>query len=328
VKNVVILGSTGSIGSQVVDVCEKHPDSFHVIGLAAHKNATTILQQIRRLTPKYVCLYDEAAANEVLRRLDMQRAAVLHGLRGLQALASLPEADVIVIGMPGAIGLRPTLAAVRANKTVVNANKESIVIAGHIIMQEVRDRNLTFLPLDGEHLAIYQCLKNEDIASVKRIILTASGGPFRDVKTINALQRVTCTEALKHPTWSMGPKISVDSATLMNKGLEVIEAHHLFNMPYDMIDVVIHRESIVHGLVELRDGSVLAQLSVNDMRLAALYALSYPIRAHSKDDFLDLPATRRLTFEPPPRGSISLFETGTPGWYSRRSNAHSTQCSQ
>ncbi len=303
-KRVAVLGSTGSIGGQVLDVGEKYLERYSIVGLSAYRSVDKIIEQIERYKPKYACIADKRLAAGLNSAFLERNVMLLEGSEGLEELAGVEEADVVVIAIPGSAGLRPTLRAIEARKTVLDSNKESFAIAGQILMREARRSAALFLPLDGEHLAIHQCLNGERSASIRRIILTASGGAFRDVRDSKELQCVSWRDALRHPTWSMGSKITVDSATLMNKGLEVIVAHHFFDLPYDKIDVIIHRESIVHSIVEFVDGSMIAQLSVNDMRLAALYALSYPERLAGRYDFLDLVAKRQLSFEEP---RVDLF---------------------
>ncbi|MBC7340066.1 MAG: 1-deoxy-D-xylulose-5-phosphate reductoisomerase [Firmicutes bacterium] len=293
-RSLVILGSTGSIGQQALDLVRRYPGRLRVVGLGAGRRADLLLEQVHRFRPRVVALADPVAA----RRLETELPAgpvVLAGEEGMRELAGWPEADTVVVATSGLGGLVPTLAALQAGKRVALANKETLVAAGNLVMAAARGKEL--LPVDSEHVALHQCLRGEDPAAVRRIILTGSGGPFR---TLDApgLARVTAREALRHPVWKMGPKITVDSATLMNKGLEVIEAHHLFGVDYDRIEVLIHPEGVVHSLVEMGDGSVLAQLGPPDMRLALAYALFYPERVSPPVSLLEL-AGRTLTFEPP-----------------------------
>jgi 1-deoxy-D-xylulose-5-phosphate reductoisomerase len=302
-KRVVILGSTGSIGTQVFDVCEKNHKTIQIVGLSAFSNVNKLIEQMNKVNPRYVCIYEEKAARQ-LKKVVGQNTIVFHGMLGLLELVNVVEADTVVVGIPGSIGLKPILAAIDSQKNIINANKESVAIAGDIIMSKIREKNVSYIPLDGEHIAIHQCLKGEKNEDIRRVILTASGGAFREIKNHKTLSNVTYQDALKHPTWSMGNKITIDCATLMNKGLEIIEAHYIFNIPYEKLSVLIHKESIVHSMVELIDGSVIAQLSVNDMRLAALYALTYPIRTEGHYNFLDLISVKHLTFEEP---RIDLF---------------------
>lgn len=291
---VVILGSTGSIGLSTLAVLEHLPE-FRVVGLAAHRDIDVLERQARALSPKFVAVHDEAAARELRRRMG-GRIEVLAGPDGVVEAAGRPEAGVVVSAIVGSAGLRPTFEAVRLGKRVALANKETLVIGGELITAEMKRSGATLLPVDSEHSAIFQCLEGQAASSVRRVVLTASGGPFR---TRRDLSRVTVRQALKHPTWRMGRKITIDSATLMNKGLEIIEARWLFDLPVDRIDVMIHPQSIVHSLVEFVDGSVLAQLGLPDMRLPIQYALTHPRRAVSGRPRLDLTKVAALTFEPP-----------------------------
>lgn len=290
-KNVVILGSTGSIGVNTLKVIEAHADKYRVVGLAAKTNAALLARQARRFRPRAVALFDGLAMNGTA-----GRARWWSGMDGLCRLATLAEADVVVVALSGACGVLPTYEAIRKGKQIALANKEVLVAAGQVIMTEARKRGVSLLPVDSEHSAIFQCLQGSEPRAVKRVLLTGSGGPFR---LRRALKGVTPAEALNHPTWRMGKKISVDSATLMNKGLEMIEAHHLFGLSADQIQVVIHPQSIVHSLVEFQDGSMLAQLGLTDMRLPIQYALSYPERWPTGLRSLDLAEIGQLSFERP-----------------------------
>lgn len=294
-RHLVILGSTGSIGRQALDVVRRHPDRLRVVGLGAGSRIDLLSEQAREFGAQAVAVAHGEAARQAARELASRAVKVLAGDEGMRELATWPEADTVLVATSGLAGLVPTLAALEAGKRVALANKETLVAAGHLVMEAARGREL--LPVDSEHVAIHQCLRKEDPASVRRIILTGSGGPFRALDS-RALQHVTAREALRHPVWKMGPKVTVDSATLMNKGLEVIEAHHLFGVEFDRIEVVIHPEGWVHSLVEMQDGSVLAQLAPPDMRLPIAYALFYPERVSPPISLLDL-AGRNLTFEPP-----------------------------
>jgi 1-deoxy-D-xylulose-5-phosphate reductoisomerase len=299
-KKVVILGSTGSIGTQCLDVIAQWPDRFRVLGLATHRNASLLIEQAARFSPEHVALMDPGAAQaaEPLRQRGIQ---VHRGLEGLMALATLPQADTVVVATVGAIGLRPTLAAIAQGKAIALANKEVLVMAGELVMREAQRRGAPLLPIDSEHSAIMQCLVGGQKNEIRRIIVTASGGPFRK-KSADAMREITVKQALAHPTWSMGPKITIDSATLMNKGLEVIECYHLFGVPLEQIEVVVHPQSIVHSMVEFVDGSVIAQLASTDMRVPIQYALSYPERLSTHTGYLDLTRIGQLTFEPPDPG--------------------------
>ncbi len=290
---LAILGSTGSIGRQTLDVVRAHADRFEVVALAAGYNVRLLQQQVDRFRPRLVSV----ARPEDRQRVDAP--TVLAGAEGLIAVATVPDADLVVIATAGHEAIRPTLAAVLAGKTIALANKETIVCAGEIIMAEARRRGVQIRPIDSEHSALWQCLSvHHRREELERVTLTASGGPFRDTP-LEQLAHVTAAEALAHPVWKMGSKITVDSATLMNKGLEVIEAHWLFDLRFEQIDVLIHPQSVVHALVAFRDGSVVAQLAYPDMRLPIQYALGYPERLPAACPRLDLTAIGRLEFEPP-----------------------------
>jgi len=295
-KNVVILGSTGSIGLQALDVIEKHSELFNVIGIAAKDKVSLLGEQIKRYKVAAAAIGDDAYYKELSQMVD-NNCLVFAGVEGLCELASMPQADIIVVAVSGSVGIKPTLSAIRAQKRVALANKETLVAAGDIVIQKAKDCGAVIVPVDSEHSAIFQCLRGEE-RHLKKIWVTASGGPFKDFDT-EQLENVTVEMALKHPNWVMGPKITVDSATLMNKGLEVIEAQHLFGINYDRIDVVIQRESIIHSMVELIDGSFLAHLGSHDMRIPIQYALTYPERVESSAQELDLLALGSLHFEKP-----------------------------
>ncbi|MBX6423493.1 1-deoxy-D-xylulose-5-phosphate reductoisomerase [Thermosulfurimonas sp. F29] len=296
-KNIVVLGSTGSVGRQTLEVVEEFPDRFRVLALTAAGNWKLLAEQARRFRPRVVVILREDLYSPLREALPGE-TEVLCGERALSEVASHPEADLVVSAIVGMAGLSPTLAALSAGKTVALANKEALVTGGELVRGTLRKSRARILPVDSEHSAIFQVLKGQRRRDLKRIILTASGGPFR-TRPRESFARISPEEALKHPRWRMGAKITVDSATLMNKGLEVIEAHYLFRVSYDRIRVVIHPESIVHSLVEFRDGSLLAQLSLPDMRLPIAYALSYPERLPLPYPRLSLVEVGRLTFEPP-----------------------------
>lgn len=295
-RKIVVLGSTGSVGINTLRVVESLGDRFQIIGLTARKNINLLEKQIKKFHPKIVALADKKSAQELYGRFKSIR--ILSGQEGVIEVARLKEADLVVSAIVGASGLIPTLEAIKAKKTLALANKEALVMAGEIVMQEIHKRRVGILPVDSEHSAIFQCLKGERKEDVSRIILTASGGPFLNF-SLKRLKLVTPQEALKHPAWEMGKKITIDSATLMNKGLEVIEAHHLFGIDIDRIEVVIHREAIVHSLVEFVDGAMLAHLGTPDMRLPIQCALTYPERLPTPLEKLDLTKIRRLTFQKP-----------------------------
>jgi 1-deoxy-D-xylulose-5-phosphate reductoisomerase len=298
VKRVAILGSTGSIGRSALAVVDAHPDRLKAVSLAAGENAALLAEQVERYRPEVVAM----AAGEGIDRLKAvcgsHLPAVGTGAEGLVAVATHPSADIVICASAGTAGLEAVLAAIEAGKTIALANKEVLVMAGELVTAAARRRGVAILPVDSEHNAIHQCLHARPASEVRRIILTASGGPFRDYPA-EALNDVAPEAALRHPTWQMGRKITIDSATLMNKGLEVIEAHWLFGVTADQIDVVIHPQSIVHSLVELIDGSVMAQLGVTDMRLPIQYACSYPDRWDGALPSLDLTRAGRLEFLEP-----------------------------
>ncbi|MBI3990479.1 MAG: 1-deoxy-D-xylulose-5-phosphate reductoisomerase [candidate division NC10 bacterium] len=296
-KRVSILGSTGSIGVRTLDVIERHPDGFQVVALAAGTKVDLLAEQVLRFRPHLVSVATEEAAKELQRRLPRVPVNILWGEEGLVQVARTEEADLVVSALVGSTGLLPTLAAIRAGKDIALANKEVLVMAGELVTAEARKMGVKILPVDSEHSAIFQCLGHGGRQYLKKIILTASGGPFR-TRPKASFASVTPEEALNHPTWNMGRKITIDSATLMNKGLEVIEARWLFDLSLKEIDIIIHPQSIIHSLVEYMDGSILAQLSVTDMRLPILYALSYPKRLESPLPSLDLTTLAALTFEP------------------------------
>ena len=300
-KRIAILGSTGSIGCSALSVVESHPGQLEVIGLAAGENAQRFKDQVQRHQPKVVAMGSTAALEAVQPALggthgvEVQHAA---GADGLVAVATHPDVDLVLCATPGTAALDAVLAAIEAGKTIALANKEVLVVAGALMIEAARRCGVTILPVDSEHNAIHQCLHGRPAGEIKRLILTASGGPFRD-RTAAELPHVTPREALDHPTWNMGPKVTVDSSTLMNKGLEVIEARWLFGVAPEQIDVVVHPQSIVHSLVELCDGSLIAQLGVTDMRLPIQYAFSYPERWETQLPTLDLASCGRLDFDRP-----------------------------
>lgn len=296
-KNISVLGSTGSIGRQTLEVAAANPDKLKIKVLAAHKSDEILEEQINQFNPDFAVLTDKDAALRLKKRYN-GKTEILSGEEGLIAAATYDGADTVLASMVGYAGLRPTLAAINCGKNIALANKETLVAAGSIVMQAAQDNNVSITPVDSEHSAIFQSLQGGKANEVKRLIITASGGPFRGKKRAE-LENVTLAQCLNHPNWSMGKKITVDSSTLANKGLEVIEAHWLFNMPYEKIDVVVHPQSIVHSLVEFCDGSVIAQMGEPDMRLPIQYALSYPDRFNYSFDKLDLVKAATLTFEAP-----------------------------
>lgn len=304
-KRISILGSTGSIGRQTLDVAEKLQIS--VAALAASRNVELLEAQCRKFRPELAVLFDEAAAEELKRRLSDMNIKVAGGMEGLLAAAVLDSADTVVTAVSGMIGLRPTLAAIERGKRIALANKETLVCAGELVMREAQRRGAEIIPVDSEHSAIFQCLMGcRDRSEVRRLILTCSGGPFYG-KTAAELQEVTRVDALRHPNWKMGPKITVDCATLMNKGLEVIEAMRLYGLPLEQVTAVIHRQSIVHSLVEFRDGAVMAQLGTPDMRIPIGLALTYPKREENPAPPLDLLSCPPLTFAAPDEEAFRCF---------------------
>jgi 1-deoxy-D-xylulose-5-phosphate reductoisomerase len=306
-KRLAILGSTGSIGTHTLDVVRAHPEEFQVTALAAGANLDLLERQARQFSPRLVSVATEAGARELRRRLGTGQTEVVWGTDGLVGVASGTHADTVVSAIVGAAGLLPTMAAVRAGKAVALANKESLVMAGGLVMAAARAAGMRILPVDSEHCAIFQCLEQDAGRRVQRLILTASGGPFRALPK-EAFARITPEDALRHPTWAMGRKITIDSATLVNKGLEVIEAHWLFDLPVDRVDVIVHPQSVVHSMVEYVDGSILAQLGVPDMRLPIQYALTYPERYPSPTPRLDLKTAATLTFEPVDRDKFPCLD--------------------
>ena len=298
-KRLAILGSTGSIGCSALAVVDAHPDKLQVVSLAAGDNDGRLAEQIEKYRPDAVAMATGGAVDR-LRASGVRLPIVGTGTAGLVAVATHPDVDIVLCASSGTAGLEAVLAAIEAGKTIALANKEVLVMAGALVTEEARRHGVSILPVDSEHNAIHQCLHGRQTREIRRLILTASGGPFRDYGR-DALERVTPEAALRHPTWQMGRKITIDSATLMNKGLEVIEAHWLFGVSADQIDVVIHPQSVVHSMVELTDGSIIAQLGVTDMRLPIQYACSYPDRWSAALPSLDLARCGRLDFLEPAR---------------------------
>ena len=299
-KHIAILGSTGSIGKNALSVVEMHADALKVVGLAANRDIDTLEQQIRRYRPALVAVNEPTAAGILRARIrDINGTHVLAGTEGLQAVATMPQASQVLEGMGGSAGLLPTLAAINARKDIAFVNKEVMVMAGPLVNAAVKANGVNLIPIDGEMSAIFQCLEGtrDRQADIHRLLITASGGPFREIPKAD-LYCVTPEQALQHPNWKMGQKITIDSATMMNKGLEVIEAKWLFNIELSKIDIVVHPESIVHSMVEWVDGSTIAQLGPTDMRIMIQYALTYPRRLSAPVPRLDLQAARTLHFEP------------------------------
>ncbi len=299
-KKLSILGVTGSIGTQALDVIKNSNGELKLIGVTANSSVEKMIKIIEEFDPKYVGMMDKTCAGEIKEYCDKNNKStiVLSEMKGLNKIASLEEIDIVLTSLVGMIGLEPTLEAIKAKKDIALANKETLVVAGELVMSEAKKNNVKILPVDSEHSAIYQSLRGNDLKTLNKIILTASGGPFRG-KKICDLKDISVDDALNHPKWNMGRKISIDSATLMNKGLEVIEAHWLFECDYDNIQVVIHPQSIVHSMVEYCDGSIIAQLGAADMRLPIQYALNYTERKNLIAKTLDFYEVSQLTFEKP-----------------------------
>ncbi len=296
-KKISILGSTGSIGTQTLDVVREHKD-IEVISLSCGWNIELIEKQAREFNPKYICVWDEQDAKRLKSRLSDTNIQIGFGMDGLIEAATIDEIDVVVTAIVGMIGIRPTIAAIEAKKDIALANKETLVTAGHIIMPLAKKNGVKILPVDSEHSAIFQSLQGNEHNKISRILLTASGGPFRG-KSIEELSHISVEDALKHPNWEMGKKITIDSSTLVNKGLEVIEAKWLFDVDLSQIQVVVHPQSVIHSAVEYEDGAVIAQMGTPDMRLPIQYALYYPDRTTLSGDRLDLFKLSSLTFEKP-----------------------------
>ncbi len=296
-KNIAVLGSTGSIGTQTLDIVRKN-DDLKVVALSANSSVNLLEEQIREFNPEIVCVYDEGKAKELSTMVADLNVKVVAGMDGLVETAVIESADVVVTAVVGMIGIRPTIAAIKAGKDIALANKETLVTAGHIIIPLAKEYNVNIYPVDSEHSAIFQCLHGEKRSQVEKIILTASGGPFRG-RTISELQNVTVEDALKHPNWAMGKKITIDSSTMVNKGLEVIEAKWLFDVGFDNIQVLIQPQSLIHSMVEFKDGSVMAQLGTPDMRLPIQYALYYPERKFLDGKRVNFYEISSITFEKP-----------------------------
>ena len=297
-KGIAVLGSTGSIGVNTLSVVASHPDKFDVLALAAHSNVDKLEEQVRRFRPRLAVLFESEKANQLRDRLGDLDIEVDSGLNGLCRAAVYPGVRLVMSAVVGSIGLWPTLRAVEAGLDVALANKESLVMAGELVIRPDRQGRGRIIPVDSEPNAIFQVLQDQQRSALRRILLTASGGPFRDW-SLEDMRSASIVEALKHPNWKMGPKITVDSATMMNKGLELIEAHRLFDVPVENLQIVVHPESIVHSMVEFHDGSVLAQLGIPDMRVPISYALAYPQRLPNTLPSLDLFSVQALHFHPP-----------------------------
>ena len=297
-KKIAILGSTGSIGTQTLDVVREHSDELQVVALAAGSNKERLKEQIKEFHPKLVSLSDEKKAQELKEELAGEQVEVVCGMEGLIEVAGADSADVVVTAVVGMMGILPTMEAIKKGKDIALANKETLVTAGHLIIPMAKEYGVSILPVDSEHSAIFQSLQGEPKAALDKILLTASGGPFRG-KSAEFLETVTLEDALNHPNWSMGPKITIDSSTMVNKGLEVMEAKWLFGVDYSQIEVVIQPQSIIHSMVEYVDGAVIAQLGVPDMKLPIQYALFYPDRRPMQENNIDFFKLGRITFEEP-----------------------------
>lgn len=297
-KQIAILGSTGSIGTQTLEVVRQYPEEFSVYALSAHRSIELLIEQALEFNPAVVCIADETLYQPLRDALSDLPIKVMAGTKAIAEMVTMPAIDIVVAAMVGYAGLRPTIEAIKAKKAIALANKETLVVAGELICRLAQRYKVPILPVDSEHSAIFQSLVGEDINSVEKLLLTASGGPFRTF-SYEQMQHVTAVQALQHPNWDMGAKITIDSASMMNKGFEVIEARWLFNMPIDKIQVLVHPQSVVHSAVQFVDGSVKAQLGTPDMRMPIQYALTYPQRWKSDVQRLDLFTAKQLTFEEP-----------------------------
>lgn len=315
-KKIAILGSTGSIGTQTLDVVREHSDELQVVALAAGSNKERLKEQIKEFHPKLVSLSDEKKAQELKEELAGEQVEVVCGMEGLIEVAGADSADVVVTAVVGMMGILPTMEAIKKGKDIALANKETLVTAGHLIIPMAKEYGVSILPVDSEHSAIFQSLQGEPKAALDKILLTASGGPFRG-KSAEFLETVTLEDALNHPNWSMGPKITIDSSTMVNKGLEVMEAKWLFGVDYSQIEVVIQPQSIIHSMVQYVDGAIIAQLGTPDMRVPIEYALFYPERGSLSGDRLDFSKLSQITFEKPDykvfRGLSLAIEAGKTG---------------
>ncbi|MCH4888758.1 1-deoxy-D-xylulose-5-phosphate reductoisomerase [Acidaminobacter sp. JC074] len=306
-KKIAILGSTGSIGTQAINILSKYPEDFKIVAITGNTNMDLLLKQATEIRPDYVVIFNEMTYKKEKHRFDGLNLKVLSGLEGLKEVASLDSVDVVLNSVVGNIGLLPTLSAIRAKKNVAIANKECLVTAGDILMKEADLHGVKILPIDSEHSALFQALQGNEYKWIRRVILTASGGPFRHTES-KLIGGMKAKDALKHPNWAMGRKISIDSATLMNKGLEVIEAKWLYDLDPDQIDVVVHPQSIIHSMVEYRDHSIMAQMSLPTMELPILYALSYPERKPVDFETVDFVKMGALTFEEPRRADFPCLD--------------------
>lgn len=306
-KNIAILGSTGSIGKQTLEVVSTFPSSLRVVAIAAKDEVDLIVEQIKKFSPKIVSVENEAVKAKVEEKLGTTKVQFFTGLEGLAKVATISEAKMLVVAIPGALSLSPTLEAIKLGKDLALATKEILVVAGQIMMEEAKKAKIKIFPIDSEHSAIAQCMRGEDVKKVKKIILTASGGAFLNTP-VEKLANMSAKDALNHPTWKMGPKITIDSATLINKGFEVMEAHYLFGLDYSQIEVIIHPESVIHSMVEFVDGSVKAQLGAPDMRIPIQYALLEEERSSNLWKRLDFTKLSKLTFQKPDKQKFPCLE--------------------
>ncbi len=315
-KKLAILGSTGSIGTQTLDVVREHPDELTVVALAAGRNKDLLKKQIEEFHPLLVSLDDESKAMELKEELKGSGVTVLSGKEGLMTISGMEESDIVVTAVVGMMGILPTMEAIRKGKDIALANKETLVTAGHLIIPMAKEYGVSILPVDSEHSAVFQCLHGNRHQDIDKLLITASGGPFRG-KSKEDLEHVTLQDALKHPNWAMGQKITIDSSTMVNKGLEVMEAHWLFDVDYEDIEVVVQPQSIIHSMVQFTDGAVLAQLGTPDMKVPIEYALFYPERRSLKGDRLDFSTLKSIQFEKPDyevfRGLALAIEAGKTG---------------
>ncbi len=307
-KNIAIIGSTGSIGLNTLRVVRAHPGKFNVVVLAAKSNVEELYKQALEFKPELICVYDEENAAWLSKKLEKQGIKIAIGEEGLLRASTHPKVKQVIFALVGAVGLKPIFSAIENGKDVAIANKEPLVMAGELLMRVVRQKKVTLLPIDSEHSGLWQCLEGKKPETIKKLIVTSSGGPFFGKKS--GFSKITPRAALKHPRWKMGPKITIDSATLMNKGLEVIEAANLFQIPVEQIDVVVHPEAIIHALIEFVDGSQLAQLGITDMRLPIQYALGYPERLVNSLPELDLTKCEAIRFFKPDRKHFPCLELG------------------
>lgn len=308
-KYITILGSTGSIGTQTLDVVRANPQRLKVCAIAAGSNIEALEKQAEDFCPEMVCVYDEEKAGELQKRLAGKHVTVVSGMEGMISCAAYPKVDMVVAAVVGMIGIRPVTEAIKAGKDIAFANKETLVTAGHIIMPLVKEYGVSLLPVDSEHAAVFQCLNGENIKQAEKLILTASGGPFRGM-TKKELEKVQLEDALRHPNWSMGKKITIDSSTMANKALEVIEAKWLFGMPIEKIEIIIQPQSLIHSMVEFMDGAIMAQLGTPDMRLPIQYALFYPERCPLAGERVNFADIAQITFEKPDYEAFPMLQLG------------------